>query len=296
MPPQTSPTSMGPVVLRETDTYRFDSPHVGAELEVRVARPLPGAMGPLPDRYAVLYVTDGDLFFGMATEITRLRYQLFGELPPLLVVGIGYGTNDARVQGETRNRDLTPTADPGFIEMGRRINPSWEPLLPEGRRMGRADELLTFVERELQPYLAGRYPVADDGSVLFGSSLGGLFANYALLTRPGLFDGYVIVSPSLWWDREVMFRIEAESAAATKDLVKRVYLAVGEYEEGSGIPGLDEWKLVTNTQRMAEVLEGRNYPSLNLTYETLPGETHTAAASVGMTRGLSTVLGRQRRP
>lgn len=283
------PESTGPVCLRDTDAYRLVSHHVGAELEIRVARPVPGAAGPLPEVYSILYITDGDLFFGMATEISRLRYQLFGELPPLLVVGIGYGTNDARVQGETRNRDLTPTVDPGFFEMGRRIDPAWEPLLEEGQQMGRADEFLAFIETELRPLLASRYPTADDGSVLFGSSLGGLFTTYALLARPELFDHYVIVSPALWWDHEAVFRIESETAAVPEGRAKHVYLAVGEHEESAAIPGLAEWTLVTNTRRMAGLLESRN-PASEVTCEVLPGETHTSAVAVGLTRGLGSVL------
>lgn len=283
--------SAGPVTLRETETYRVFSEHVGAELELRVARPVPGLMSQPVEEYAVLYVLDGDLFFGTATETTRLMHGLFGELPPLLVVGIGYGTNDPRLQGETRNRDFTPTADPAFEAMGRRMMPGWEPLLPEGRRMGGADRFLDFLEREVAPLLAERYPVAERGSTLFGSSMGGLLATYALLTRPGPFDHYVIASPALWWDGELLFRIEERVAPERDDLPAKAFLAAGSLEEGSGIPGLDRWKLVTNARTMSERLAGRRYPSLQVDVQVLEGETHTSAVPLALTRGLRWAFG-----
>ena len=67
--------------------------------------------GGTPSKYDVLYVLDGDFFFGVATDLTRLMHRLFGELPPILVVGIGYGTVDGGVINDRRNRDFTPTAD-----------------------------------------------------------------------------------------------------------------------------------------------------------------------------------------
>ena len=39
-----------------------------------------------------------------------------------------------------RNRDFTPLEDARVEAMGKQANPDWEPLLPEGERMGRADD------------------------------------------------------------------------------------------------------------------------------------------------------------
>jgi pimeloyl-ACP methyl ester carboxylesterase len=54
--------------------------------------------------------------------------------------------------------------------------------------------------------------MAGTGSALFGTSLGGLFALYALLTDPASFDRYVIGSPAIWWDGEMLFDLEARQA------------------------------------------------------------------------------------
>ncbi|MEZ4416248.1 MAG: alpha/beta hydrolase-fold protein [Gemmatimonadota bacterium] len=276
----------GEVTLRGTDAWRFASECAGVDFEIRVAEPTPGPMSPPADRHGVLYVLDGDLFFGTATEMTRLQSMLFGELPPLRVVGIGYGTNDPRIQGETRNRDFTPTADARFEAMGRQMRPDWEPLLPEGQRMGGADRFLDFLEKELKPFIEGTYPVDGQDSTLFGSSMGGLCATWALLTRPQAFRRYVIASPALWWDDGVVFRAEEARAERGGDLEARAYFGVGSLEEGAGIPGLDAWKMISNPRRLVALLESRAYPSLVGTFQVLDGESHTSVVPVALTRGL----------
>ncbi|MCB0189453.1 MAG: alpha/beta hydrolase, partial [Caldilineaceae bacterium] len=59
-------------------------------------------------RYPVLYLLDGDQFFGMVTDTVRLL-QHAKELPDLIVVGIGYGT-DAAEHFVQRVRDYAPSA------------------------------------------------------------------------------------------------------------------------------------------------------------------------------------------
>ena len=85
-------------MIPETDTYRIKSRRVGAEFEIRVARPLPPFIGGTPSNYDVLYVLDGDFFIGVATDMTRSLLRLFGELPAILVVEIGYGGTSSRAR------------------------------------------------------------------------------------------------------------------------------------------------------------------------------------------------------
>src|SRR3546814_6166264 len=69
-------------------------------------------------------------------------------------------------------------------------------------RNGGADALLAFLIETLRPEIAARYPqTARAAQILFGHSLGGLFAAHALLTRPGPFDAFIVSSPSLYWSQ-----------------------------------------------------------------------------------------------
>lgn len=287
MPSQTRFTEEGAVTLSETRAFRVRSVAADAEYEIHIAHPLPPVFATsAPAAWTPLYVLDGDLFFGLATEMTRLMRQLFQELPPVLVVGIGYGTNDARVQGETRNRDFTPTVDRRLAAMATRFGAGHAPVLPKDRRAGRAAQFLDFITGELQPFIAERYGVAAGEGTVFGSSMGGLFAAWTLLTRSETFRSYVIASPASWWDDELLFRLEAPPRTRTT----RAYIGVGGLEEGAGIPGLDEWKLITNARRLAERLSTLAATHPDVAFEVLPGETHTSVVPAVLTRGLRAVL------
>jgi predicted alpha/beta superfamily hydrolase len=276
-----------PVALAGTELHRLRASGIDQEFELRVALPVPGLMRPLPDRYDTLYVLDGDLFFGTAVEMTRLMSMLFGELPPLLVVGIGYGGTDPKRQGQLRNRDFTPTTP---REMpGMREPPGWTPLLPETERFGHADRFLAFLRDEVRPFVTARYPVTGSAS-LFGSSMGGLFATWALLTEPGLFERYLIASPALWWDNEALFRLEEQRAAAR--LEGRVFFGVGAQEEAASIPMLAQFRMITNVRAMAERLSARGHPALEVHHQVFDGESHTSVVPVVLTRALRTLYRR----
>lgn len=264
----------GPAAIPETDTYRIKSRRVGAEFEIRLGRPLAPFTGGTPSKYDVLYVLDGDFFFGVATDMTRLMHRLFGELPPILVVGIGYGTVDGGVINDRRNRDFTPTAD------------ARAPL------SGGASRFLDFLRDELKPLIAKRYPQATGPSTLFGSSMGGLFASVAALERPESFDRYIIASPALWWDDHLLVRTVSQRPLWRGDATARVFMAVGALEEGAGIPQVDGFRLVSNARDLAQQLQMRSAPGLEVRLQVFTDETHTSVVPIALTRGLRTLYGR----
>lgn len=272
-----------PVFLARTETHLLHSPQVEDDFHLWIGHPIPGWAGPsqLPAR--VLYVLDADLCFGTALEMTRLMHQLYGELPPILVVGIAYGGGDPRRQAQLRNRDFTPTSMAQYEHM---LGAGGAPLLPEGRRMGRAEQFLEFLRQDVRPFVERRFGVGAQDSILFGSSLGGLFAMWAFLSAPDSFANYLAVSPALWWDGEMLFALEDAKNAARAELDAGLFLAVGALEEDPRVPMLREFKMVSNVARMAERLSGRAFPALRLGSEIIAGETHTSVIPAALTRGL----------
>ncbi|MDH3223681.1 MAG: hypothetical protein OEO23_08190, partial [Gemmatimonadota bacterium] len=108
---------MGSVTIPRTHVLDMESTHAEAHYQLWVAEPVAGVRPLPPGPRSVLWVLDANLFFGTAVEATRIMHQLFGELPPLLVVGVAYDTEDPVLQAELRVRDFTPTSDAGFASM-----------------------------------------------------------------------------------------------------------------------------------------------------------------------------------
>ena len=283
---------MAGVTIPQTEVVEIRSQRAEADYQLWIGHPVAG-LRPLPDEpLPVLWVLDGNLFFGTAIESARLMYQLFQELPPMLVVGVAYDTDQPAVQSELRSRDFTPTADAGFGAMSASVPGAPEPTLPPDRRLGRARQFLDFLTAEAMPLIESRYPVAPGRHVLFGSSLGGLFVLYALLRDPRRFEAYVSVSPALWWDDARLMR---DLANAPPDLAptQSVFLASGGLEEPDDMPMLAAFKMITNMRAFSDQLRSQVPSGVRIDSQVLERETHTSVVSIGLTRGLRFVFPRR---
>lgn len=156
-------------------------------------------------RYPVLVLLDGSTnFHSMTGVIEQFATSVGnGDLPEMIVVGI---------PNTDRMRDLTPTNVSGTS--------------------GGGDNFLDFIELELIPYIEENYP-ASSHRTLIGHSLGGLMVVDALASRPHIFNYYVAIDPSLWWDEQIVLQ-RAESALPERNYAgKALYLAVANtMEEG----------------------------------------------------------------
>jgi predicted alpha/beta superfamily hydrolase len=54
---------------------------------------------------------------------------------------------------------------------------------------------MLFFEKELLPFLESKYNIS--AKILWGQGLSGTFSSFVMLTKPGLFDGYISNMPSL---------------------------------------------------------------------------------------------------
>jgi len=167
------PALAAPVQMPGTQELALKSQQ-GAQYRIWISEP----SGPVPytGGYRVLYVLDGNAFFGTFHDAKRLQ----DDFADTIIVAVGYPT-DKPHDFDRRAYDLTPPA------------PGAKP--PQGGQ----DELLDFLEKTLKPAIAARYKIDSQQESLFGHSFGGMFALYAMYTRPALFDHYVAASPTLWW-------------------------------------------------------------------------------------------------
>jgi predicted alpha/beta superfamily hydrolase len=199
--------------------------------------------------YPAIYLLDGSAnedYFHAAGLFDFLA--TYGVMPPTIVVGI------ANVD---RQRDFTmPSSDPADLKAA--------------PTSGGALKFVSFLERELIPYIDAHYRVTDQRT-LIGQSLGGLLATQVLLEKPQLFRDYVIVSPSLWWNKEAMLHGAGDSLKKNKTPGSSVYVSVA--DEPSGMKEAAE-RLVRQLRELR--------PEITCFYEYLPGETHATSLHISL--------------
>lgn len=138
--------------------------------------------------YQVIYLLDGsedEDFIHVVGLVQFTNFPWVDMLPKTIVVGI---------RNIDRKRDFTyPT--------------SVEEIQEAFPTSGKSANFISFLEKELQPFIDKNYKT-NSNKMLLGQSLGGLVATEILFKKPSLFSHYIIISPSLWWDDQTLLKVE----------------------------------------------------------------------------------------
>ncbi len=153
--------------------------------------------------YPVIFLLDGsedEDFIHIAGLVQFGSFSWINMLPESIVVGIG---------NIDRQRDFTyPTG-----------NQSEKKDFPTS---GGSEKFIRFIANELVPLIDSVYRTENQKTII-GQSLGGLLTTEILFKYPELFDNYIIVSPSLWWDDENLLSYKPKDFRTKKS----IYIAVG---------------------------------------------------------------------
>jgi predicted alpha/beta superfamily hydrolase len=136
-------------------------------------------------KYPVVYLLDGNAHFYSVVGMIQQLSQVNGNtvLPEMIVVGI---------PNTDRTRDLTPT------------HMDFDPRLKDStfvRTSGGGENFISFIEKELMPFVESKYPAAPY-KLLIGHSIGGLMVMQTLVHNTHLFNSYICIDPSMWWDNQ----------------------------------------------------------------------------------------------
>jgi predicted alpha/beta superfamily hydrolase len=211
--PELAVVSAGTQSSDGTRQFVLHSARVGRDFLVVVTPPPTASVldGSLPARrrsttqkYPAIYALDAG--WGIAGPLAQMMAQT-QIMAPAYVISIGYPAG----QVDPRNVDLLHRA---FTDGGQSYG-------------GGGARFQQFLTQELRPFLELRYPLDPQLAILFGHSFGGLFTANVLATSPQAFSGYIIGSPSVWADPQLLPGL---AAAASKGQGRRVYVAVGERE------------------------------------------------------------------
>lgn len=265
-----------PYEVADSEVWDVPDPVSGRGYQVFVALPPSYAREP-QRKYPVLYVTDADYAFPIIRQIGR-RLNLDGpKLEEFILVGLSYAKGEDGAA--SRRRDYTPT-------------PNGPSSAPAGTVHGQGRAYQTYLRDQVKPFIAARYRAHPARALFLGHSYGSLLGAQILFIEPGLFSGYILGSPSLWYDKRHALGLEASYAAQNRDLPAKVFLYVGEYEAlRRGDRRYSQTvDMVADNRTLETTLRGRKYPNLSLKSVVLDDEDHLTVAPRGFTQGLKHLL------
>lgn len=261
-------TDGGAYALPNTVVHTIHAAQLNRDYQVYVS--LPAAYAPGGPQLPVVFVTDADYAFPLVRAIAARVGGHSKAIGPFVLVGLSYAMGDTATY--SRNRDYTPTPRSG--EAGESDMPGRAP------RAGEAENYRRFLAADVLPQIARRYRVDWSRSVFVGHSYGSLLGTHILLQSPEMFSRYVLSSPSLWYDRKVMFTREKDYAATHKNMKADVFFAVGGLErpcgKGAGTRGRcnQHVDMVADVRAFDAALRSRHYPGLRTQLHVYDGFDH----------------------
>ena len=266
-----------PYELAGTSVYEVSDKQSGRNYQVFVD--LPRAYHEQPERkFPVVYVTDADYAFPVVRSVTRRLNVSKPRVEDFILIGLSYAKGQSAV--DSRRRDYTPTAAGSEDSTPDQVH-------------GKGAAYRDYIETQVMPFVEKRFRTSRGRNYFVGHSYGGLLGAQILFTRPDLFAGYILGSPSFWYDERHVFQLEKAYARSHANLSAKVYLYIGEYEaqrKGDKRYYQDFFDMVLDNQAFSEALEKRAYPDLKLKSEVLNDEDHLTVAPRGFTKGLLYLL------
>lgn len=243
----------GELVIGETFTLHSE----GLEESRRINVFTPTVYGePVDEPLPVLYLLDGGIdedFLHIAGLLQVLVSN--GTMRPFLLAGI---------ENTERRRDMTGPSD----------DPEDQAIAP---RIGGAGEFRAFIRDQLFAEIERRYEVAAERAVI-GESLAGLFVVETLLHEPAMFDTYIAVDPSVWWNGYALNESAAVLLERNAAAGRRLFVAA------SGEAG--------SSERFGRFVSGiGGQPArVELSYSPMPEESHASLFHPAALRALRTLF------
>jgi predicted alpha/beta superfamily hydrolase len=209
-------------------------------------------------RYPVLYLQDGQNVFDAATSFSAVEWgvdetaqRLIRKnlIEPLIIVAIANS-------GEDRIHEYAPSH--GLIDATAKR---------KKRSRGLARQYGRFLIEELKPYIDRKYRTKREfeSTGLGGSSLGALLTLSLGLWFPNVFSKLIVMSPSVWWDNQVLVKMVEKLEAK---LPLKIWLDTGTSEQG--------WE---QTRRLRDALVEKGWRLYDdLEYMEMEGGQHNEAA------------------
>jgi predicted alpha/beta superfamily hydrolase len=215
-------------------------------------------------RYPVLYVRDGGKFFqSFAGVVQHLTSDATPHAPEMIVVAI-VETDRVRDSAPTRSlQGFTGKTDEGFSSSGGGAN------------------FRRFLEQELVPYIDRKFSTSAY-RIYCGYSFTGLSVIDEFLDDDTVFDAFLMMDPSWWWDDYVMERRAGAALAGRK--FNRVQLFMAATAESYP---LEYFIKARDISSLADMLQRTNPAGLDWKFERYADESHHSMALRALYDGLT---------
>ena len=200
------------------------------------------------EKFPVVYVLDPGNNLFATFGIVNYYSDMLKIMPRMIIVGV--------VSGD-REKDYLPAPSKDY---------------PTG---GGADKFLRFIHSELVPLIDSAYPASSERCII-GHSAGGLFAVYALEHQPDLFNSFICIDPSLWYDDQSSTREMPEFLKKNKNIKKSIFISLSNEKEMGVFPFI-------------EVLEKYAPEGLKWDYIHYKSETHNSLGFKSICAGFETI-------
>ena len=238
-----------------------------------------------PRKFPVVYLLDGYSHFASVVSMIQQLSAAKGNdvLPEMIVVGI---------PNTDRTRDLTPT------HVTHSIYISDSSMLSTS---GGGEKFTSFIQHELMPHIDSLYPTAPY-RMLIGHSLGGLTAVNTLLHHTDLFNSYIAIDPSMWWDDRKLLH-QADTLLKENHFEHRsLYLSIANTMN----PGMDTMRVRKDTFELTmhirsilkfkDELARNSQNGLKWKYDYYKDDSHGSVPFISEYSGLRFIFGFYRMP
>jgi len=143
--------------------------------------------------------------------------------------------------------------------------------------MGGGRDFLDFIEKELIPYVDKNYRT-EAHRILVGHSLGGLLTLNSFMDENSLFNAYISIDPSIWWDEQMM--IDKVDSIQPTSLNKKLFIATANQGEAS------YERNKKRHDKFYSLVSKRGEKSSNVKIEYFENEGHRSVPLIALYNGL----------
>lgn len=206
--------------------------------------------------YPVIYMTDGDRYFGLVTDF--VYSLLHREDIDVILVGVGYGTKSMNNLKRRRDFKTKPGSD---------------------KTVG-AVAFREFIKTELFPVIESKYQIDHLNRTLMGWSMGGTFTLNTMFKDPLAFKNYLVLSARLNYEEDPILEIEKGYSEKNKDLKATLFYSMGNTDRRH-----------EQFPEFVRNLNSRGYQNLKFESHELEGKSHDIIAlSEGLGIGLQRIF------